>query len=219
MSPSKPVTVPSNNIARFTALAEDIARRGNAAGVTIKAYNDPRLPVFSSLSASKQANTLKVLTHQRDFFAMADETGLPLDSVQIIWRTLNKMGLTPTSDIFDRIEKEDTVEVYEPDGIPSFKNLVFFRFISMTIEEIFSLPWYQQMTASPQLVAYFLEMATRLKLVGFKQTFAPRFNDYSFYEKRGEKRHIHINLKWISPVMGADGTQALLFVNRSRLLK
>lgn len=219
MKPSETSATSVGNVAQFIALADEITRFAALAGVRVTPYLDPTLPIFTGLSLSKQRNTLCALGNQRDFFAMSVQESLPLDSVQLIWRTLSKMKLTPTSDIFERIGKEDTVEVYDADGVPSFKNLVFFRFISMTIEEIFSLPWHQQMTASPQLMAYFLEMGARLKLMEFKETFAPRFSEYSFYEKRGLRNRIHIHLKWVSPVKSEKGSQSLLFVNRTKLLK
>lgn len=202
----------------FRSLAEEVARYAAAAGVEIKPYFDATLPHFSSLRPAKKAACIASLTYQRDFFATAESEKLPLESVQLIWRTLAKMKMRPQSDIFDKITSEDTVEVYNSDGMSCFKNLVFFRFISMSLEEIYSLPWYEQMTASPQLIAYFMELATRVKITGIGQTFSPRFSHYTFHEKRGEKRHVSIHLKWISPVTYEGKNDALLFVNRSQLV-
>lgn len=208
----------TESAARFRKLALEIRDFGAAFGVVIQPYREESLPLFSRLSEMAKEKALRVLANQRDFFAMAQSEGVRGDSIQLIWRAFSKLGMSPRPDIFDKITEEDVVEVYHWDFTTSFKNLKFFEYISLSLEEIYCLPWTEQARFSPRQVLFFLEMNTKLKMGRYRDTFRPRFGHYTFREKRGEKRLIEIRIRWISPVLCDGVKSAMVFVNRARLL-
>lgn len=211
-----PTPPPSeDSLARFRALADQIKSLGAAFGVGIVPYRDDRLPHFHALSEKMRYGALRILEHQRDFLLAASAESLHPNDPKLIWRTLAKMGMTPLSDIFSKITVDDTVEVYHWDGTTSFKNLKFFEFISLSLEEIYCLTWTQQRIHSPEVFFFFVEMNAKLRIAHYKKTFTPRFNRYYVTEKLGEKRTFYIHLKWVSPVT-QDGVKcAVICVNRS----
>lgn len=184
-------------------------------GVKIIPYHDVELPFFSRLKEKKKLEVLKYLGHQCDFFEMASAEGVPLASPQSIWRVLRRMNITPCSDLFDKIEDEDSVEIYRGDGTSFFKNLTFFRFISLSLEELYCVPWSDSMVLSPQLYLFLAELTLKTKLRELTGSFAPTFCDYTVGEKRGEKRKFKIHLKWVSPLRLEDGSMAVMTINRS----
>lgn len=208
--------VPEKNLQlHFLEISDEVSRLGQQFGVKIIPYRDSELPHFKKLTEEKQLDVLRYLSHQRDFFLMAQLDGLHPNSPQLVWRTLAKMGMTPQPDIFDKMTDENVVEVYHSDNTTSFKNLKFFEFISFSLEEIYCLTWMEQASISTAIYLIFIEMGARLKLGKINRTFAPRFSRYQLREKLGEKRIFNIRVEWISPV-SIDGKQsALIFVNRS----
>lgn len=200
---------------KFRLATQRFAELALVESVTVTPFRDASLPHFSKLNYKKQLSVLGYLNQQLSLFEVAAEEGLSLRSTQAVWRALHKMGLTPTSDIFDKIEEGDTLEVYQSDGTSFFKNLRFFEFISMSLEELYCLHWLDLLGLSGEGYLFFMEVNLRLKLGLIKRTFRPTFSNYILTEKRGEGRSFRIDLKWISPLTVSGQKNAVLVVNRS----
>jgi hypothetical protein len=212
----EPVFHPSKDLnLHFMEIADQIRDLAVSVNIRITPYRDESLPHFSNLSQVQKLKALKVLSHQRDFLAMAESEGLKPTSPQLVWRALNKMKLLPPSDLFDKITEEDTIEVYHADGTTSFKNLTFFTFISMSLEEIYCLPWTKQLISSPRMMLFFFELTAKMRFSYYQKTFTPVFNRYLIKERMGEKRTFDIHLKWVSTIIHEGEKTAMILVNRS----
>lgn len=216
MSLFQPIFQPNKDLpTHFREIGAEIQAVAARYKVDITPFWDNDLPHFCKLNEKKQLDVLKIMTHQRDFLVTAETDRLHPNDPKLIWRTLGNMGMTPLPDIFDKITEDDTVEVYHWDSTTSFKNLKFFEFISLSLEEIYCLTWMEQRTHSPGVFLFFLEMNAKLRLAQVTKTFAPRFSKYFVTEKLAQKRRFHIHLKWISPVTQDGVKSAIICVNRS----
>lgn len=200
----------------FIEISDAIAQTGAIFGIKIIPYRDPALMHFIKLKEKKKLQVLKAVYFQLEFFKAASSEGLHPNSPQLIWRIFSKMGIIPQSDIFDKMSEEDTIEVYHTgDSTSSFKNLKFFEFVSLSIEELYTLPWMDQWEVSSKIFLMFLETQTKINLAQYKRTFSPIFHHYQLREKLGEKRTFNIHLKWMSPIIFNGERKAIVVINRS----
>lgn len=208
--------IPHKNLnEHFTELTKEIVLELRTYGIERLPFQDHTLPHFSKLTNDKKLQALKSLQYQLEFFKAAKSEGSHPNCRQLLWRMLTKIGYVPQSDIFDKITDEDNVEIYNVlDSTSLFKNLKFFEFVSMTMEEIYTLPWTEQWLHSPKVKLMFLEIQARTKLSECRETFSPIINHYTVSEKVSEKRKLSINMKWISPLKYQGQPQALLTICR-----
>ncbi len=214
-SPLPPAQDLRIHFAEYTHQLRDFAAQ---AGVVMVPYRDAALPLFGALTEKAQRKVLQVLSHQLDFFKLAAEEGVRIDSSKLIWRALARMRMVPQSDLFDRIMDEDVVEVYHVDGTALFKNLQFFKYISMSLEEVYCLRWMDLAKFPPQVFLFFLEMGFKLRVAFYRHSFTPKFNRYTFVEKLGQRRSVAVHLRWVSPALYEGERKAMIFVNRSSIV-
>lgn len=205
----------TDRVREFLEVAGRIQELASSWGVRIRPFADPSLPHFSRLPSVRQDKVLDALRTQREFFELAQIEGFVPDSPQLIWRALKRLGLTPEPDLFGRLGEEDTVEVYLNDGTSCFKNLTFFRYITISLEELFVLPFHRLYSFSPQGGLYFMEILIRLKTGLVRRTFQPTFSNYVLQEILGERRKVRIRLKWLSPLRRDGVAEAIMAINRS----
>lgn len=219
MSPfQSPFSITQDPNRHFTEIAHQLRDLAAQAGVAIIPYRDLDVPIFSALREPAKRKVLQVMSHQLDFFKLAASEGLRVDSSKLIWRALAQMRMAPQPDLFDKITDANVVEVYHWDGTILFKNLKFFEYISMSLEEVYCLRWMDQGKFPARLFLFFFELSFKLRVAGYQHTFAPQFHQYTFIEKLGEHRTIAVELEWISPVQYQGERKAMLFVNRSRIV-
>jgi hypothetical protein len=63
------------------------------------------------------------------------------NSSRHLWRFLLKSKLTPCSDVFDKVSKTDTIQVYSSDHRLIFASLNFFDHVSFTLEQVLGETW------------------------------------------------------------------------------
>ena len=104
---------------------------------------------------------------------------------------------------FDYITEDDTVEVYSLAQVQTFRNLQFFRFVSFTLEQIHSQPWYQLTRRQPAAEAALAAAATKIISGAHKQTLNMSDLPEHLAEEVGssELRRFTIEMKCLSPVL------------------
>ncbi len=55
---------------------------------------------------------------------------------------IQKLGLTPPSDLFDKIKDDQIFEIYNEESVQIFRNLNFFKICSHSIDDLVSTPWW-----------------------------------------------------------------------------
>lgn len=130
------------DIDQFILLADQVARFGASIGVKIVPYRNINLPHFSPLPFEQRQRALVDL---KNYVEICNETiseGKSLrDTPQLIWFALKKLGYRPTSDLFEHITDDVTVEIHDRNFFQVFRNFVFYDCCSYSLEELYSFPW------------------------------------------------------------------------------
>jgi hypothetical protein len=176
-----------------------------------------RLPHFSRLSTYQKSAVVDSLQEVLAVCAEAQAAGdSPVDNRKYFWRSLRRMKLTPCSDVFDRIEQDDVIEIFTPDARQIFRSLNFFKYISCTLEELVSLPAWQVCAFPPETRTYFEEVGRKMERGNvYSCTFEPGIPAFTMVEIIGpEKRNPRIEPRFLSPIMAAGKSIAMIVVSR-----
>lgn len=111
-------------------------------GVDVVPYGDPALLHFQKVPAAIQ----KVLLHAarvyrvicEEFFR--EEIFVERDQIELLAK---KAKIQISKDYLDNIVDGDVVEIYDSNSSQLFRTINFFRVCSYTLEELYSIPWYE----------------------------------------------------------------------------
>jgi hypothetical protein len=113
-------------------------------GTRTRPFSLPTLPFFSKLSMEKKVQAIESIGYALEVFEETRAEGFRLnDSPKLIWRSLQKLGWQPPSDVFDKMGESDVIVVYGDRHTNVFQNLRFFDWVSFSLEELYSTPFYQ----------------------------------------------------------------------------
>jgi PAS domain-containing protein len=189
-------------VARFRAQTELLAWFLADEGVNKSPYFSRDLPHFSELAADEQAEAVRVLGHTLEIFDEVKTAGGTLaDTPQLIWRSLRRLNWTPKSDVFDKIEKGDVIEIYSTEHRGLFRNLAFYDLVSYSLEDVFARKWFELFKRDEKKTAEIFQFVDRILRDEFRETTAPGFGHHLCYEMRSPARlHYKMSVKYVSPV-------------------
>jgi PAS domain-containing protein len=189
-------------VARFRAQTELLAWFLADEGVSKSPYFSRDLPHFSKLAADEQAEAVRVLGHTLEIFDEVKSAGGSLaDTPQLIWRSLRRLNWTPKSDVFDKIEKGDVIEIYSTEHRGLFRNLAFYDLVSYSLEDVFARKWFELFKRDEKKTAEIFQFVDRILRDEFRETTAPGFGHHLCYEMSSPARlHYKMSVKYVSPV-------------------
>lgn len=133
----------------------------NQAGVPCVGFHDESLPHYRRLSVAQQTEALSEITNYLSTLEQAIEMGWSLnDDKRLLWAALKILNLTPTSDIFELLPTDSTIEVYNLNNIQIWRNLKYMEICSYTLEEMFCYSWQERYERDPEAISqilYFVE--------------------------------------------------------------
>ncbi len=132
---------------KFKIITESISNNFNDHGLSTSPYRLSALDTFNELSDTQKQQSIidgeKYLNTQ----SYAKSMGWTAkDDMHFLWSSFKKLGIKPASDFFNYISKNDAIEIYNLDGIQTWRNLSFMEICNYTIEEMFCYPWEQRYT-------------------------------------------------------------------------
>ncbi|QDK38304.1 hypothetical protein [Bdellovibrio sp. NC01] len=114
----------------------------SSSGFRVRPYKDG-LPHFGKLSADKQVEIIRSIKFYIELCQEQLSEGSSLrDNLSFTWKALRKLGLTPKSDLFSLIKDDDIIEIYNGESRQVYRNLRYYDFCSYSIEELYSLEWW-----------------------------------------------------------------------------
>jgi hypothetical protein len=135
------------------------------------------------------------------------------DSGCQLWRYLLKRKLVPCSDLFDKISKTDTIQVYGGDFRLLFASLNFFDYISFTLEQIFSETWQSAVVRDAKVIQQLGVDFTQIFSGEIRNTVEPSAPPHLIEEVETEsllKSDLHV--KWMSPVFANDKVDCVISI-------
>jgi hypothetical protein len=130
-----------------------------------------------------------------------------------LWRYLLKRRLVPCSDMFDKISKDDTIQVYGTDLKLQFASLNFFDHVSFTLEQIFSETWQSAVTRDAKVSEGLYVEFTRLFSGEIRHSLNSNSPVHLIEEVDTESLlKSHLRVKWMSPVFLNDKVDSIISV-------
>jgi hypothetical protein len=202
---------------KFLELAKSYTEVLAEQKIYLKATAVPDIcPIFDALSLDEKRDVIRRMDGDLALFAEVKNEGETLtDSPRLLWRYLVRAHLVPCSDIFDKIEKEDVVSVYDIKNRQIFQNMRFFELVSVTLEQLFCSPWYAYTKRPPEVEQQLYMTATSIMSGQIRTTVAPPAPEHFCQEVNTEGLvKLSIKVKWASPVFSAGNTAAMIVINR-----
>jgi hypothetical protein len=215
----------SDRVSRFRELCLLYCDFMKREGVLVRPFLDPTLPVFSKYEPALQDQITRGIVADLEIFESMQSEGHSLrDTPKLVWRYMNKLGLIPQSDIFDKITDDDIVEVYlVADGAQSqvFRNLKFLDCVSFTIDQIFGADWRVTTTRDEKVAGKIMEIAIGIMTEQITSTLAV----HSLIERHivqevdsPELFTISIQMKYMSPVRQNGKVAGAFVINHSEVI-
>lgn len=204
----------------FREISERIHRLANEAGVKIKGYHDPELPLLRTLRPSAQDRAVAALETYADTLDTSDLD----DSVaeqRALWKAIKVFGLVPPEDLFDRLHAEAAIEMYDLEGRQIWRNFACMEVCSYTLEEIFCIELFDRYRRTPEFnaecqgkVASFLSDPASFEICD------PHIAPHQLIETQSSERLIlEVHHQLFSKLRGRDGSlRAWLVMSKARIL-
>jgi hypothetical protein len=139
------------------------------------------------------------------------------DEKKLLWRMIAKLGYTPSADLLDHIEEEDTIEIYTTDNWQIYRNIKFFDYIDATVDEISTFVWSRDSKREMEVSTEAFRLLFLVKTGMLKNTFKVKTipPHYASCELSNIKQKVKIVLKIASPLKLGKKNVAYVLTNRS----
>ena len=208
-------------VERTAELFTELARLIGKSGSRIRPFEESSLPIYSNLDFENQTKIAALLEDIVDFFNEAFADGVdPLNSSELLRRSLLHFDWKPISDIYDYIEPDDTIELCNLTQVTVFRNLQSFKFVSLTLEQLYCLPWHQFSRRSEQDAALIAGAVRRIFSEEVRGTLSLTELPEQLLEEVNtpELRKLNVRFKCMSPVHSGGKLVAVIVVHHTTLV-
>lgn len=192
---------------RFTIAAE-------LAGVSIAAYETPDLPLFSALPPEQQEVITAQLNAQTELILEAKpEIGDYSYNRRMAWAQIRRHGLVLCSDVFEKLEDTDIIEIWDAKGHQLFRSFHGLKFFSYTLEEMFAYPFFELFEReSAELEVEYGQVFSKLIRGETQTTIQVDIRPHLVREKRSRRRRTALMTpKIVSPLKNKQGQVVAFF--------
>jgi PAS domain-containing protein len=137
--------------------------------------------------------------------------GQPAESVYDInlrsaWNAVKQNNLVICSDVFDKIDKEDIIEIWDLEGHQLFRSFHALRYFSYTIEELTSYPFYELFERDLEVEAAYATEFVRVIKGEVSGTYKLEIPPHVVREKLSVRRNVSmVTPKYVSPLKDKYG--------------
>lgn len=159
------------------------------------------------------ANHLDQQTPERQSLTelVAALAGQPAESVFDInlrsaWNAVKQNNLVICSDIFDKIDREDIIEIWDLEGRQLFRSFHALRYFSYTIEELMSYPFYELFERDLEIEAAYAGEFVRVLKGEVQSTYKLDIPTHVVREKMSARKNVSmVTPKYVSPLKDKNG--------------
>jgi len=206
---------------RFRDLLKQFCLRAGQEGYVLRAEGPTSWETYLKLP---QFQRQKILAQFETYYSAAVSTlnsGDKLsDSKSILWWFIKELGMKPTSDIFERINPKDVIEVYGSDFIQIFRNLNFFEICSYPVMDLFIYEWRELFKRDERVTAELAEVAFKVLKNEITHTCEFPVQWHKMEEIFSDQLYtLNIYHKYISPLTARSGaTEAFIVVTEAKVV-
>lgn len=203
----------------FKFLSKQISMLLATENIRIKAYQDG-LPYFSKLSETHQIQVNNQLSFYAELCSEHIKEGYKIsDGSTFLWRAFRKLGLTPTSDLFQFLTNESVIEVYSDENIQLFRNLNFFTYCSYSLEELHSLEWWHLYDRDAGVTNAIFEEGRKMFGGEIRGTYCPGLPDHIVRELASEEKLVmQVEFQAMSPLFSNRRPTAALLATKPKII-
>lgn len=186
----------------FRTLCESVSELVCREQVALRPYKSPALPFFSRLPLERQKGAVhRLKQYQEVCESTLAEGGKLRDTPTFTWKMLKSMHLTPTHDLFSKLEAGDIIEFYNLDSIQFFRNLRFFEICSYSLEELHCSEWWELFRREDAVNRQIYEATLKIFSGQEGGTFQPNIQRHVLEEKASECLfRMDVDVKFLSPL-------------------
>lgn len=121
-------------------------------GIRIIPFQSPDLTLFQQATHDERRQAISYLKTIVDIHEETIAGGdKAVNSRRLIWRALSRLSLVPGPDIFEHFGDDEVVLIYQENQTIIFWNLQFFKYTSLTIEQLFFSRWHEFTERAPEI--------------------------------------------------------------------
>lgn len=207
-------------VEKFRNLALRYQEIGANEGIKINPFVSSDLPLFQQATAEDRKMATDFLNVIVDIHEETIAGGYKaINTKQLIWKALGKLGLIPGPDVFEKFKDDDIVLIYREDHTVQFWNLQFFKFTSLTVEQMFFERWFNVTQRDPAIQQKLHEMAVNLITGKIKGNFVPDVPGHEVQEVNTlESIRTWMELPFGSTLTKNGNLGGILIVQRMRVI-
>jgi hypothetical protein len=199
---------------RYQALLESIGKK------VYRSSREQGLKLVSALTETQlQALVRRIngeITALEQVLAAGES---PDDGSRQLWRFLKSHNLTPCADLFDKISDGDMIQVFSQDQMLIFANANIFDFVSFTMEQLFTLAWYEATIRDPEIEQMLATTAIHALSGQARETYCPNVPLHMVQEVDSAKcLRSTMNVKWVSPLFAEQKVIAFAGILNGELI-
>ena len=206
------------SIERVGELLSELTRLIGKSGSKIQPFENPSLPIFTAMDPERQKLVSALLEDLTDFLNEAFADGVdPLDTATLLRRSLLHFNWSPVPDIYDYIGPDDTIELCDLAQVGLFRNLQCYKFVSLTLEQLYCLPWHQFSRRSDQDQAVVAGAVGRILSGEVRGTLSLADSPEQIIQEVNtpELRQLRLKFRCISPVYSGGKLVGLIAVHHT----
>lgn len=143
-------------------------------GVRIIPFTAPHMPLFQNATHEERTKAIGYLKTIVDIHEETIAAGdNAVNSRRLIWRALSKLSLVPGPDIFEHFSDNDVVLIYQENQTIAFWNLQFFKYTSLTVEQLFFSRWHEFTERAPEIQQKLINTVMKILSGEITKNFTP----------------------------------------------
>lgn len=204
----------------FKIVAQKVCTMLASEGVHRRPYVEG-LPHFQSLSLEKKQEIVKTLVFFKELCEEQIAEGYKLkDNFTFVWRAFRKLGYVPRADVFNFMSDDDLVEIYSKDNKQLYCNFKFFECCSYTLEELYSLEWWNLYERDPAMTSKIFNAASKVISGDVTESYVPQVEPHLLKEIRSEEKRVFMQqIKLMSPLKRDKRVDAILVIESATLVE
>jgi hypothetical protein len=183
-------------------------------GLKIEPFSDITWPKFRSLSGPLQQQAFESFVAYSDLCVAAAESGVAInDDRSLAWWAVQKFGLRPCSDFFDKLTGDDVLELYDCNLVQLYRNWAFFQISSYSMGDLFVFPWphlYKRDEAVMENLLFYAKAVLSGEHRSTIECVSPRH--IVVESLSAEQNVLDMMVKYASPLFDSGGNIAAFFV-------
>lgn len=121
------------------------------------------------------------------------------------WYALARLKLRPPNDLFDRIDINDCIEIFDSSGIQIYRSFNFAKFTTYSLEEILIYPWYRLFMRDEKIMALMMGAMKQVLSGQYRSPISLRIPPHICEETISkEKWRTLVSLKLACPLYGKN---------------